>query len=491
MTPPTPTKVLLTTTFAPRVLQLSGALARGVRLMDRFVQAAPTPQKTMTCERERSALLRDVGRHIMAWGLHHMAPEADPEAPSRVPCKGCLSRRRRTHPRSLATLCGPVTLRRRLDEPLGRAGRSGPPFARRLGVEAGWATPALAERVGRWATDHPPPQVLERLGNDHAIHWSCTSLRTVLGSLRPGMAPHRHVGQGERVVHGLEQARASQGRFRPTLAVGRDGIFVPLRPGVWPEGATATVAVVARRGKRVGTVYLGHRPEPGQGTLTEQRSTLLKAIGSRVDSQGRRLVSVTDAGEHPSDSYHRCLTKRLDPRRPWRRLAWRRIVDFYHACQSLQKLADALFGVGAAAQSWAKQMCHVLKTKAKGAARVFQSASALRRSRGLGGQANAYDKAYDSITTRTQWMQYPAYKRQQFPLGSGITEAACQTVFTQRLKRSGLAWTLAGGQGIVALRVIWLSGVWTEAHQQYVAAKPMPVTQGESAKGAQHDKLAA
>jgi hypothetical protein len=64
-------------------------------------------------------------------------------------------------------------------------------------------------------------------------------------------------------------------------------------------------------------------------------------------------------------------------------------------------------------------------------------------------------------------------------------------VFTQRLKRSGRSWTLEGGQVIVDLRVIWLSGVWTEAHQQYLAATPMPVTQGESAKGAQHDKLAA
>jgi hypothetical protein len=35
-------------------------------------------------------------------------------------------------------------------------------------------------------------------------------------------------------------------------------------------------------------------PESGQGTLTDQLSSLLKAILSRVDSQSLRLVYVTD-----------------------------------------------------------------------------------------------------------------------------------------------------------------------------------------------------
>jgi hypothetical protein len=45
-------------------------------------------------------------------------------------------------------------------------------------------------------------------------------------------------------------------------------------------------------------------------------------------------------------------------------------THFYHACQYLQQLADTIFGAGAAAQRWAKEMRHVLKTKADGVARV-------------------------------------------------------------------------------------------------------------------------
>jgi hypothetical protein len=148
MVHPTPTKVLLTTTFEPLVMQLSGSLARGVRLIDQFLQDEPTPQKMMTFEHELSALLREVGRRIMAWVLNRIEPANDREAPSRVQFEGRLYRRRRQHPRSVATLFGPVTLWRRLYAPLERRGSSMHPLELRLGIEAGLATPALAERVG-------------------------------------------------------------------------------------------------------------------------------------------------------------------------------------------------------------------------------------------------------------------------------------------------------------------------------------------------------
>ena len=103
----TPTKVLLTTTFEPLGMQLSGSLARGVRLIDQFVQDEPTPKKMMTFEHELSVLLREVGRRIMAWTLNQMEPANDDEAPSRVQFEGRLYRRRRQHPRSVADALWP------------------------------------------------------------------------------------------------------------------------------------------------------------------------------------------------------------------------------------------------------------------------------------------------------------------------------------------------------------------------------------------------
>jgi hypothetical protein len=77
------------------------------------------------------------------------------------------------------------------------------------------------------------------------------------------------------------------------------------------------------------------------------------------------------------------------------------------------------------------------------------------------------------------------------PIGSGITEAACKIVFTQRLKRSGMSWTKEGGQVILELRVIWLSGVWEAVHQRYLASKLIPLILVQRVAGAQHEQQAA
>jgi hypothetical protein len=106
----------------------------------------------MAFERELSTLLREVGRRIMAWTLNRLEPAVDDDAPSRVAFEGRLYRRR--HPHVVGTLFGPVTLRRRLYERLGHRGCSIHPLELRLGLEAGLATPALAERLGYWRSDH-------------------------------------------------------------------------------------------------------------------------------------------------------------------------------------------------------------------------------------------------------------------------------------------------------------------------------------------------
>lgn len=88
-------------------------------------------------------------------------------------------------------------------------------------------------------------------------------------------------------------------------------------------------------------------------------------------------------------------------------------------------------------------------------------------------------------------MRYATYRRQKLPLGSGITEAGCKIVFTQRLKRSGMSWTIEGGQLILDLRVIRLSRVWEQVHQRHLLSKPMPVAQVNMPKSVQYGKRAA
>ena len=79
-----------------------------------------------------------------------------------------------------------------------------------------------------------------------------------------------------------------------------------------------------------------------------------------------------------------------------------------------------------------------------------------------------FQTAYNYLRTRTRHMQYAEFRRLGLPIGSGVTEAACKTVFTQRLKLSGMRWSREGAQVILALRVILLSGVWHTTYRAVV-----------------------
>ena len=57
-------------------------------------------------------------------------------------------------------------------------------------------------------------------------------------------------------------------------------------------------------------------------------------------------------------------------------------------------------------------------------------------------------------------MNYAAYVRENLPIASGVVEAACKTLVTQRLKQSGMRWAKPGGQAILTLRSLIQSERW-------------------------------
>ena len=67
---------------------------------------------------------------------------------------------------------------------------------------------------------------------------------------------------------------------------------------------------------------------------------------------------------------------------------------------------------------------------------------------------------------------------QGLPIGSGIVEAACKTLVTQRLKRSGMRWRIPGGQAILTFRALCQSTrferAWPLLARTYQRAVSLP-----------------
>jgi hypothetical protein len=452
------------------------------RLLVRFRRAPVTPQATYQFETQLHAHVRELGRIILEWTLNHLEPHDRKDMPPQIEVEGIWYRRRSKTPnRTVATLFGTITVWRRLYQDLQGIEPAVFPLEIRLGSEGGLATPALAERAAQAAATSPQAAVLARLKAEHGVCWSVASLRKVLAGVSAGMSEHRHDAQVARLLQWLKQADESAGSRKPVLAVGRDGVMMPIRgEASYREGSAATVSVYDRRGQRLGTVYLGRMPEAGQASLSRQLTAVITAVLRAWTGPAPRLAYITDGGYHQTQYDRRVLRRMSDPHHPTRRLKWEWVIDYYHACDYIFKMAEALFHDAPRARAWARKRCRWLKTKPRGIYRVLHSAAAIRRRRiVVGAKRKQYRAAYNYLRKRMASLDYVRYRGAHLPIGSGVTEAACKTVFTQRMKQSGMTWNLDTGQWILDLRVIHLSGVWTDVYQSYLQSKMLPKgTQG-------------
>jgi hypothetical protein len=72
--------------------------------------------------------------------------------------------------------------------------------------------------------------------------------------------------------------------------------------------------------------------------------------------------------------------------------------------------------------------------------------------------ARLVDNAIRYFEGNAERMRYPEYRAQGLFVGSAVIEAGCKTVVGARLKRSGMFWTVAGANAILALRCHRLGG---------------------------------
>jgi hypothetical protein len=441
----------------------------------RFREAPVTPQSVFDFENALQVAHQEACRQLLEREVNRLEPDDKRALATKVRYQRETYRINKKTPACVATRFGSITVRSFYyqNEIDGEPGLH--PLWVRLGIGAGSATPALLERVARISVDHTQGEVRAWLLREYGLAWSNERLRKALAGFRDALLPFVADLQVARLLNWLEQAEHSRGRHRPVLAAGRDGIMVPMRKGGYQEGSTATISVYNRRRQRLGTIYLGQMPEAKQVTLSEALTALLKATLQKWRGPLPRLSYITDKGSAPDDYYWRALCKMKHPREG-QSLHWEWVLDFYHVCSYIGKMADALFGAETPeGEKWFAKMRRWLRERPHGAAQVLRSATQLLgRRRARKAQATEFWKAYRYLRHHRRFMDYQLYRRRGLPIGSGVTEAACKTVFTQRFKRSGMRWNRESGQVILDLRVIHLSNIWDAAFAADLAARPLP-----------------
>lgn len=469
------------------------------RLIDltRTLRAGPlTP--TMFCQFERTLvqLLLGFGRLVLELMLNGLEGDGH-SLPHDVIYRGQGYRRlgKKTRNAHVATLFGTICLWRfgyRFWEPLIKESCIFP-LELQLGLVEG-VTPALAEHIGRRLAEAGATQnrVLRELKDEHEVSLGIKRLRKLLMALSEDLSENRQAAQVEALLKALRAADSSSGNRKPVLAVGRDGITMcEYKHRFWEVATAGTITVFDRAGKRLTTIYLAFPPELGQATMSQMMTDLLHEALQQWDGPVPTLAYVADSGGNESSYFEETLRHMWHPRTD-KRLNWERVVDYFHAAERVWAMSGALFGKGTPEYfAWARRMLRTLKTKSNGAKRVLHSAASLRARNRLGkSRTKEFWKAYRYLRKRTKWMRYSNYKRRHIPLGSGVTEAACKTIFTQRMKLSGMRWTKTGARHILTLRATLLSRTWEATYMMALDARahslPRPYAKmaGENLKNA-------
>jgi hypothetical protein len=135
------------------------------------------------------------------------------------------------------------------------------------------------------------------------------------------------------------------------------------------------------------------------------------------------------------------------------------ILDVYHARERVWEVGKAAYaGDHDKAADWAAKCCRQM-----GSGQLQQVIASMRHLNPAGKEAQeAVRKGIGYLTENASRMRYREFRRQGHFIGSGVVEAGCKTVVAQRLKRSGMRWTVRGANSIIALRCCQLSGRWED-----------------------------
>jgi len=305
----------------------------------------------------------------------------------------------------------------------------------------GSATPLLAEVLAFKVSAMTPREVAADLEKCHRV-----------------TAAPSYIDETAQTVGALAVEKKESWTLSPTgtdpapvavVATGMDGTTMPLVAENYKLAMVGTIAWYTADGERLGTEYLAAMPEEG-------KATFYRDFDRQVD---RRLE------RHPT-ARHMVLCD--GERTQWDHLEAKypnavHLLDFCHARDHLSTTSDLIFGSEAPQEktAWYERQCQVLKTNTEGAALVLRELMR-QRAKMADGRARAIglDKELTYFHNNAHRMNYALYWALGWPIGSGVTEAACKTVIKQRFCRSGMKWKRANGGKILQLRVIRLSNQW-------------------------------
>jgi hypothetical protein len=397
-------------------------------------------------ERELHARVMEVERDVLAAEMKKLDVEADA-----VVIAGKVHRRVLRQSQTYMTSAGEVVVERTLyKDRTDKDGRAISPMELTLGIVGDFWTPRAAQQA-LWVVTQITPkkaeELFERIGN---MGPSKSSLDRLPKRVSEVWEPERE---------SFEQA-LREGLVIPegtvSIAVSLDGVLAPMEdtevtqrraeaadqgritkgPLGYREMGCATVSFCDEKGDLLGAIRMARAPELNKATL---KASLAKEVAAVLSVRpDLKLVKIADG---IADNWTFLSTKL--PNGP-------EAVDFYHASEHLHEAIAAAYGDGTHETQYRYEtLREALRDEEGGVDKVIR---ALKRLSTKHPRRMKIRQAVDYFRRHRARMQYATLTQQGLMIGSGVVEAACKTLVTQRLKNSGMRWSQSGAQAILTPR---------------------------------------
>ena len=388
---------------------------------------------------------RAVERRLNADTFDHAGPS--------LPCPGCgnAARYAGRHDKTFTSVLGELRLSRAYYHCDGcQAGFC--PRDRALGVEDTSLSPAVIRMTGKTAAMVSFAESSELLSELAGVAVDAKQVE------RTAEALGREIAEDERNV--VEPATPGA----PTMYLGMDGTGVPMRASELRgrRGKQADGSGKTREVKLVTVWSAEGRDKEGTPVRDEGSVSYSAAIESAATRDTDEVPSEfaqragREARRRGFDQAQRRVV--LGDGAPW---IWNladeifpgavQIVDLFHAKGHLWDVAKAIYGAGSdLGEQWAKMRRDELDE-----GNLDAVLAALHVHAESNDEAR---KCLDYVTHNRPRMRYPEFRAAGLCTSTGVVEAGCKTAIGTRLKRSGMHWTVAGADAIIALRCCKLSG---------------------------------
>ena len=261
--------------------------------------------------------------------------------------------------------------------------------------------------------------------------------------------------QQSRLQESAAHAQPRPPKTIPKFYASFDGTGVPVRPeevvgrrGKQPDGRARTREV------KLGCIFtqIG-LDRKGRPQREPDSTTYVGAIESselfgwrlyaeavrRGLEQAQEVIALTDGAR-----YNHTLIRTHFPQAT-------HIVDLFHAFEHLSLMVQCLWGAEAKAPKLWRELLEAgeIATLVRKAGKKLPPGAAAKE---------AMRKALHYFEENARQMRYAEFRKRKLFVGSGVVEAGCRTVIGQRLKQSGMRWSVRGANAIIALRCCLMSG---------------------------------